>query len=301
MSKAASELQRAFLTKEEVERLLVNLEELKSEGSITAEQYKYLKKDYNDRLTVANSAIAQQRVQLKSQLEGTKTSVANSNVELDRLALRFKVGELPLEQYERSERKLQKRIGKTQAEITELETHLAAESSDDIGILPARLGKVSTGGQGFSVPDASSFTAFVGSVAEVASPRTRLLGLVGGLFLFISVFMPWASSGGFGFSISYPAADLSGHLTAAGIILGLLAIGAAFLAESETKGFVHIVAGAIALLVLLIVMTVPNRALETSIVGAITRGWITTGAGLVFYIIAAIAVICGGVFERREA
>ena len=120
--------------------------------------------------------------------------------------------------------------------------------------------------------------------------------------MFISVFMPWAASGGFGFTISYPAAELSGHLTAAGIMFGLLSIGAAFLAESQTKGFVHIVAGAIALLVFLIVMTVPNRELGgTSIVGAMTKGGIDAGAGLVFYIIAAVAVICGGVLERREA
>jgi len=30
------------------------------------------------------------------------------------------------------------------------------------------------------------------------------------------------------------------------------------------------------------------------------KGLITTREGFVFYIMAAIAVICGGVFERRE-
>jgi len=301
MSKLTHQLQRAFLAGEGVERFLVNLEDLRSEGSITDEQYAYLKKDYEERLAAAGAAVAQQRLEIKSLLEDHRTSLANSKLESDRLGVRFKVGELPLDKYERLNRKMRKRASNTEAEIAELEKLLEANSASDIGLLPAKPGKAPLGEQRFTVPEASSFTAFEGSIGEVASPRTRLLGLVGGLFLFISVFMPWASSGGFGFTISYPAGDLSGHLTAAGIIFGLMAIGAAFLAESQTKGFVHIVAGAIALLVLLIVMTVPNRALDTSIAGAISRGWVTTGAGLVFYIIAATAVICGGVFERREA
>ena len=300
MSKAAHELQKAFLVGEQVEKLLANLEELRSEGSITDQQYGYLKKDYEERLTAAGSAVAQQRLEIKSRLEDCRTSMANSKLESDRLGLRFKVGELPLDKYERLDRNMRKRITKTEAEIADLERLLKADSASDIGILPASSGRPSLGEQRFTIPEASSLTTFVSSIGEVASPRTRLLGLVGGLFLFISVFMPWASSGGFGFTISYPAADLSGHLTAAGIIFGLLAIGAAFLTESQTRGFVHIVAGAIALLVLLIVMTVPNRALDTSIAGAIARGWVTTGAGLVFYIIAAVAVVVGGVFARRE-
>ena len=301
MFRAANELQRAFITKEEIEKLLVNLEEFKSEGSVTDEQYDYLRKDYDGRLTAANSALAQQRFELKSRLEDSQTSLANYKLELDRLSLRFKVGELLLEKYERSDRKVRRRASKTQAEIAELERLLDANSSSDMGILPTILGEVSTRGRGFSIPEASSFTAFVSSFAEVTSPRTRLLGSVGGLFLFISVFMPWVSSGGFGFRISYPAADLSGHLVAAGITFGLLAIAAVFLVESDTKSFAHIVVGGIALLVLLIVMVVPRSELDTNIVGAINRGWMTIGAGLVFYIISAIAVICGGVFERREA
>jgi len=298
--KAARELQKAFLAGEEVEKLLVNLEELKSDGSVTDEQYGYLKKDYEERLSAAGSAVAQQRTEIKRRLEDCRTSMANSRLESDRLGVRFKVGELPLDKYERADRRLRKRIGNTEAEIAELERILGANSASDVGMLPAKSGKLSPGAQRLSIPEASSFTAFVSSVGEVASPRTRLLGLVGGLFLFISVFMPWGTAGGFGYSISYPAADLSGHLTAAGVILGLVAIGAAFLAESQTKGFMHVVAGAIALLVLLIAMTVPHRELGTSIVGAMSRGWIGMGAGVVFYIIAAIAIIGGGVSENRE-
>ena len=300
MFKAANELQKAFLAREEVKKLLVNLEELKSEGSISDEQYDYLKRDYGERVTAADSAIAQRRVELKKRLEDSQTSLANNKLELDRLGLRFKVGELPLEQYERLDRKMRKRINKMEGEIAELERLLKAESSSDLGVLPTELGKLGAVSKGFSIPEPSSFTAFVNSVADVANPRTRLMGLVGGLFLFISVFMPWLSGGGFGYSVSYPAADISGHLVAAGIIFGLLAIAAAFLAESDTKGFAHIVLGGIALLVLLIVMVAPHRELGTNIVGAINEGWMTIGAGLAFYIISAIVVICGGVLERRE-
>jgi hypothetical protein len=300
MSRAVNELQKSFLAKEEAEILLANLEELKSGESINDDQYHYLKKDYSERVTAAETAVAQQRVELKSQLEGLQTSLANNKLELDRLALRFKVGELPLEKYERLDRKLQKRISKIQAEIAELKRLLEANSSNDIGILRTELGKAGAGEKGFSIPEASSFIAFVSSIADVVNPRTRLLGLVGGLFLFISVFMPWLSAGGFGYSVSYPAADISGHLVAAGVIFGLLAMAAAFLAESTTKGFAHIVGGGISLLILLIVMLVPHRELGTSIVGAISKDMMTIGAGLVVYIISAIAVICGGILERRE-
>jgi len=140
---------------------------------------------------------------------------------------------------------------------------------------------------------------------ELASPRTRLLGLVGGLFLFIGVFMPWVSIGAFGFATSIQGIDLSGHIGAAGIICGLLAIGAAFLAESGAKGFVHILVGAIPLIVLLIVSLVPSPSLGGlgaygNLFEEMIKALTTIREGLVFYIAAAIAVICGGVFERRE-
>jgi hypothetical protein len=301
MSIALTKLQKAFLAKEEVEKLLVNLEELKSGGSISAEQSDYLTKDYNERLQAANSGIAQQRVELKGQLEGLQRSLENNKLELDRIALRFKVGELPLEQHERLDRKLHKRISKIQAEVAELEKLLEATSSSDIAVLRTELGQTGTGERGFSIPEASSFMIFVSSIADVVNPRVRLLGLGGGFLLFISVFMPWFTADyGFGYSFSITASDASGHLVAAGVIFGLLAIAAAFLAESATKGFMHIVTGGISLLILLIAMVVPNRELGTSIVGALSEG-LTIGPGLVFYIISAIAVIYSGVLERREA
>lgn len=310
MSKTASELQRAFLTKEEIERLLANLEELNSAGSITAEQYTYIIKDYNERLSAANSAIAQFRVELKNQLDDSRTSLGNNRVELDRLELRFRVGELPLENYERLERKLQRRVDRIQGEITELERFLEANSSGDMGTLSSGSRRVRGGTSEFSMPEASSFTEFVGSVAEVADPRTKLLGLVGGVFLFISVFMPWVSLGVPGFRLNFLAGDLSGHLVAAGVMCGLLAVGASFLARSDTRGLVHIAVGAIALIVVLIVgLSIRSflQSLAESMGGwgrgiwEITRGMIDTREGLVFYIMAAIALICGGVLERREA
>lgn len=301
MSKSATRLQKAFLAKEEVEKLIVNLEELKSEGSVTDEQYGYLKKDYADRLTAADSAIAQQRVELKSRLDDSQASMANSKLELDRLSLRFKVGELPLDKYESLDRNVRRRVSRAEAEIAELGRLLEAKHSSDIGVVASASGRTAIGGRGFSLPETSSFTSFVDSISDVANPRIRLVSLVGGFFLFISIFMPWFSVGGFGFTVSYAAADVSGHLVAAGVLCGLLAMGAALLAESDTKGFVHIVVGGIALLVILIAMVAPNRELGTSIFGAIGQGWITGREGIVFYMIAAIAVICGGVFERREA
>jgi len=226
-------------------------------------------------------------------------------LELERLSLRFKVGEIPLEKYQSSDRKLRKRIGKIQAEITELEKLLRANSSSDIGILPTKPRKTGARGEGFSIPEASSFTTFISSLEEVKSPRTRLLALAGALFLFISVFMPWASAEAFGFSISVSGLDLSGHLGAAGIICGLLGIAAAFLAESEARGFVHILVGTIPLIVLLIVNLFSSSSLEEfgeygKLIEGMIKGLITTREGFVFYIMAAIAVICGGVFERRE-
>jgi len=301
MAKAASKLLKSFLTKEELERFLANLETLKPEGTITEEQYDFLKEDYNKRLAAASSEIAQQKVELKSQLEDCQRSVATNKLEIERLSLRFKVGELPLEKYQSSDRKLRKRIDKTEAAIAELEKLLGANSSSDIGILPTKSRKTGARGEGFSIPEASSFMTFISSMEELISPRTRLLGLVGGLFLFISVFMPWASIEAFGFSSTGSGLDLSGHLGAAGIICGLLAIGAAFLAESETKGFTHILVGAIPLIVLLIVsLTTASDSGGLGEYGWLIEGMVKIREGLVFYVIAAIAVISGGVFERRE-
>ena len=305
MAKTANKLQKPFLAKEETERFLANLDKLKSEGTITEEQYNFVKEDYNQRLAAANSEIAQQRVELTSRVGDCQTSLATNKLELERLGLRFKVGELPLERYQRLDRKVRKRISKTEAEIAELERLLKANSSSDIGVPPTKLTKVGAGRERFSIPEASSFTTFISSLEEVKSPRTRLLALAGALFLFISVFMPWASAEAFGFSISVSGLDLSGHLGAAGIICGLLGIAAAFLAESEARGFVHILVGTIPLIVLLIVNLFSSSSLEEfgeygKLIEGMIKGLVTSREGFVFYIVAAIAVICGGVFERRE-
>jgi len=133
MAEETKKLAEAFAAKSEVEGYLANLEKLKADGSITEGQYTATREEYYGRLGAATSEIARIKNEFEKQLETNQRDTETSRQELGNLEVKHKVGELPLEEYQDSERKLRAKIGELERYSEELKSVIEASSSADIG------------------------------------------------------------------------------------------------------------------------------------------------------------------------
>lgn len=310
-------LQIAFSKKEKAEGLLANLEGLKEEGHVEDDQYEALKGEYTGLLEEGNSEIEAIKEELRGRLEARRQNLDTHTQELKSLEARIKVGEIPKERYEGKVERTRSKVEDLQEEIANLEGLLQADSSADVGGFI----DVSTGRQGLGeslrgyLPSLESLGGeatsretgeIPSSFGEITVPRTKLIGLIGGLVLLISVFLPWASITGM-FSVSYSGIALNGAIGAIGIISGVVCIAATFLTTPNAKGLVHISMGVIALLVMLAVWfsqpTISTGEIPSEYWEEFQRGMeemIQTGPGFYLYILSSLAVIVGGIIEARE-
>ena len=141
MTKESKRLIEAFAVKDEIEGFLTNLEQLKADGSVTEEQYIATRQEYYRRLGLATSDIARIKNELKEQLEANQRHVEARRHELGNLEVKHRVGELSLERYQSSERKLRTDIQKLERYSEVLTVLIQASSAADIGA-PARKPKV---------------------------------------------------------------------------------------------------------------------------------------------------------------
>jgi hypothetical protein len=297
MGREARKLQEAFLLKEETKGFLANLEKLKKKGTVEQEQYDSIKSDYAQRLKEATTEITEIKVQLSQQLDDEKRERDNHKLELGNLETRFKVGELSLDSYQGQERKIRRKIEKIEDGMAELERLIKAKSSSGISEyadIPARKkGKALSTKRGrtrASTGVASS--GFISSAEEIFTPKTKVVGMIGGLLLFISVFLNWKSTGEyFGVSFGISGSDVSGAITAFGIICGLICIGTALLANSRARGVLYMVASALSILIFVVVWFSSSILSEFEVVRE----------GVFFYILPVVAIFIAGIVDfRRE-
>ena len=250
MAKETKRLIEVFAVKDEVESFLANLEKLKADGSITEEQYIATREEYYERLGAAASEIARIKNELKKQWEANKRDIETYRQELANLDVGHKVGELPLNKYQSSDRKLRATIEGLEANVTELNRLIAAKTSADI-IAPAKrpgaaapklppTAKKAAQVKEIKLPKTKlpkTRMAALPSLARAAPseegllrPRTKIAALIGGALLLISVFLPWiAASEKLGKELgSESGMSISSIIGAAGIIGGLVTIGSAF-------------------------------------------------------------------------
>jgi hypothetical protein len=126
-------LQREFSRKEKAERLLSNLKKLKREGVVDEDQYDALRKKYASAVEAASNAITARKDELKGQLQEAESSRAVLQQQVKDLEVKFKVGELPADQYQRLERSTSHRLAKTIQQIATLQKALSSSSSEDVG------------------------------------------------------------------------------------------------------------------------------------------------------------------------
>lgn len=295
-------LRVAFSKKEKAEKLLSNLENLKKEENIDNDQYEVLKSQYASLLEEGKSEISAIKDELIRTLEASREDLEAFTQELKNLQVRIKVGELPAAQYEARVQKTRSKIENLKKKITETEKLLQASSSAEVGgFINVQLGRK----QSVSIMprELISSIEFVSSFEEIIEPKTKLIGLISGVLLFISVFLPWVSLASVGFSISYSGIALSGALGAIGIIASLGCVLATLVATPNVRGIAHISMGALALLVMLAIWfsqpTISTQGVPKEYWEGMER-FVRTGVGFYLYIISSIAVVLGGILEVRE-
>ncbi len=126
-------LQREFSKKEKAERLLSNLEKLKSEGAVADDQYEALRQKYSTAIELASDAITARKEEMKARLEEAEKSVVVYAQELKNLEVKFKVGELQADQYQREEQRNSLRLARAKQEIAKLQQAIASTSSEGVG------------------------------------------------------------------------------------------------------------------------------------------------------------------------
>jgi len=126
-------LQREFSKKEKAERLLSNLEKLKSEGAVADDQYEALRQKYSTAIELASDVITARKEEMKARLEEAEKSVVVYAQELKNLEVKFKVGELQADQYQREEQRNSLRLARAKQDIAKLQQAIASTSSEGVG------------------------------------------------------------------------------------------------------------------------------------------------------------------------
>lgn len=151
MANKSRALKEAFSKKERAVSLLVKLQKMKSEGSLTEEQFQSMKAEYDQMIDSSTKEIDRLKGEINSDLQSVEKEVESYKQELSNLSLRQKVGEISANEFQKSEKKLKGKIEKAEGEITALKALASAQLASDIaGTLPttANLPSTSMGSKG---------------------------------------------------------------------------------------------------------------------------------------------------------
>ena len=132
MADELNKLIEAFKMKEENEKFLKNLENLKADGSIDQDVYPSMKDEYQQRLNSSVSQIETIKDGLRQQLEKIQHDQDSSKYELKKLEARYKAGELPSTDYEKSNRAIRNKIDVMEQQAEELRGLIIAESVSEL-------------------------------------------------------------------------------------------------------------------------------------------------------------------------
>lgn len=294
-------LQEAFSKKERAERLLANLDALKKDKAIDETQYTSMKNEYAKTLNEANLEIGNIKNTITVELAARQRDLDIFNQELNNLETRFKVGELNADAYQKANQRARQKSQKIEQKITELKGFADSKSSMEVGGYIDISTKKGRAGTAISLTDFFSFA----SLQEVTSSKGRLLALIGGILLVISVFLPWACVKTYGFSACGSA--IGGWEGALGLLMGAIAIGSTFLATGRIRGIGHVLPGVVGIIIVLSVAGEVSQALSvaTSTLGPFgeyVEEMVSASIEVGVYLsaIAAILMIIGGIIELKE-
>jgi len=295
----------ALAAKDEILGFMVNLEKLKSDGSITAEQYAMGQDEYDGRLKATVAQIDRMKGGFRKELEATQRELAAQRFETGKLEARYKVGELTAEHYQSADRKLRDDIGRLEREAEELDRLIQAESAADVGLAAEKVPAAVVPSPSETEGPAAEIAPPHISAAELApvsrsflAQRFRLIALVAAVLLIVSIRLPWvAPSELLGADLgAEPGMSVSLIAGTVGFLCGLVAVGITFLRSPRTRGTVHALLGAAVLATLAAVVATSDFPLMDETF----RSLIVVREGLVLYAVAALGLVVAGPLERKQ-
>lgn len=132
IGKQARRLRDLFSEKEDWEGYLARLDERGQENAPSKDSDGSVSEEYQQRVAEAIEGIAGVKSILRRALEDRQRIYQAYQLERERLAAKFKTGEIPLDKYEASERRLQKKTELIEPDMRAIERLISAESSGEI-------------------------------------------------------------------------------------------------------------------------------------------------------------------------
>lgn len=126
------ELKASLLKKEEIQKLLSNLESLRTSGGLTLQRYDFLKSDYQKQMEMAVSRIAAVKSYISNALQTPKQSLNSAKTELETVRASYNTGTVSLDHLHKQEEKINQRIRNYRAEIADLQFLIDAKSSHQL-------------------------------------------------------------------------------------------------------------------------------------------------------------------------
>jgi ElaB/YqjD/DUF883 family membrane-anchored ribosome-binding protein len=240
-------LQIEYSRKEKLEKLISNLDTLKTEGQVTAKQYNSIKDNYEKLLSEAVKAVENTKGTLKKNLEKKQDELKNLNQSLENLGVRFKIGEMPEADFHKANDRIQRTIQARQREITDLQNLLNTKSSSDVG------GYVEVkieAPKGLTLAIEEMLPASLSGSGEISSgfvTKPSLISLILGVVIFISVFLPWVSAD-FGLGMTETANGMENGWGTLALIMGIICVLFSFIAIPKIRGVGLIASGILAII-----------------------------------------------------
>lgn len=138
MEDELKKLIEAFKAKEENEKFLKNLEQLKADGSIDQDIYPSMRSEYTQRLDQSAAEVEAVKDGLKKQLETIQRDQESNKYELKKVEARYRAGELQLTEYEKSTRAIRTKIDTLEQQAEELRGLIIAESASELAAAAAK-------------------------------------------------------------------------------------------------------------------------------------------------------------------
>jgi len=133
------DLKAAFQKKDQIQKLLADLESLRAAGSVTLERYGPLRSDYQREMEAVISEIAGIKKQILDKSQSAKQNLNLAKTDLQNLQAAYNAGTISLAQLHKREEKINRLIREYRARIDALQSLQDARSSAQIAteVIPA--------------------------------------------------------------------------------------------------------------------------------------------------------------------
>ena len=304
MASESQQLYEALFTRDKVRGYLSNLDRLRTEGSVTEEQYAIAKSEYDGQESAASSEIESLKAQLKPRLDGIEQELAGARFQMGSFETRLRVGEITQAKYDAEQRKLGKQIETLQADQVELAGLVEAESAPELPPqettkpAKAKTSPAPASKQRERPPSEPGERRPLFSAKDLTTSKPRLVALMCAVLLLVSVRMAWVGPSEMMGSGNPPTPGVATSFLVgiAGLLGGVGGIVSAFLSSGKARGIVHICLGVLAVVALGAGIALGELPLHN----AYFRELIVLREGFFLYVAMGIALLVLGILEVRE-